>query len=145
VVGNLLFHEVMKSRTTKVKKPLARLACTHVLSALVKLPPDPESLERAARLFRAMGDAPRLRILHLLLRGETCVGEIVTAMNEKFSTISQRLRILRSEGLVNRRREGSHVYYALADNHVKDLVSNALAHASELDQPLTTQEQEDEQ
>ena len=92
----MLFHEVMKSRTAKVKST-EQPACTHVLTALVKLPPDPKSLERAARLFRAMGDAPRLRILHLLLRGEVCVGELVTATSEKFSTISQRLRILRSE------------------------------------------------
>jgi ArsR family transcriptional regulator len=135
----------MKSRTVKVKGGDRPVACTHVLASLVQLPPDPRSLERAARLFRAMGDAPRLRTLHLLLRGEVCVGEIVTAMGEKFSTVSQRLRILRSEGLVSRRRDGSHVYYALADDHVKDLVSNALAHAGELDKPSTTQEREDDE
>lgn len=110
-----------------------RPVCTHNPSVLLRLPPDPESLERAAGLFRAMGDAARLRILHLLLRGEVCAGEIVSATGEKFSTVSQRLRILRTEGLVSRRRDGSHVYYALADSHVKDLVANALAHASELD------------
>jgi ArsR family transcriptional regulator, lead/cadmium/zinc/bismuth-responsive transcriptional repressor len=121
-----------------------RPVCTHNLTVLLRLPPDPESLERAAGLFRAMGDAARLRILHMLLRGEVCVGEIVTALGEKFSTVSQRLRILRSEGLVRRRRDGSHVYYVLADDHVKELVANALAHASELDGPSTTQESEDE-
>jgi ArsR family transcriptional regulator len=84
-------------------------------------------------LFRALGDTPRLRILLLLLRGEVCVGELVAALGEKFSTVSQRLRVLRTEGLVSRRREGSHVYYALADDHVKDLIANALAHADELD------------
>src|SRR5262245_35693730 len=94
--------------------------------------PDAAALERAAGLFRARGDAPRLRILHLLAAGELCVGEIVETVGEKFSTVSQRLRVLRSEGLVARRRDGSHVYYALADAHVRDLVSNALAHAGEL-------------
>ncbi|MCS6866465.1 MAG: metalloregulator ArsR/SmtB family transcription factor [Gemmataceae bacterium] len=116
------------------------LTCSHTHSASPVLPVvDPESLERAARLFRALGDGPRLRILHLLLRGETCVSEIVTATADKFSTISQRLRILRSEGLVRRRRDGSHVYYALADDHVKDLLRNALAHARELDSPTISQ------
>jgi ArsR family transcriptional regulator len=142
----MLFHEVMKSRTAKMMTPEQQQACAYVLNSLVgKLLPAPEALERAARLFRAMGDAPRLRILHLLLRGEVCVSEIVTTTCEKFSTVSQRLRILRSEGLVTRRREGSHIYYTLADNHVKDLVSNALVPASELDAPLTTQEREDEE
>ncbi len=89
-------------------------------------------MERAAQLFRAMGDTPRLRMLDLLSQGEMCVTEIVTALSEKFSTISQRLRVLRSEGLVRRRRDGTHLYYRLADRHVVDLIQNALAHAHEL-------------
>ena len=83
-------------------------------------------------MFRALGDAPRLRILRLLAHGECCVTEIVAAANEKFSTTSQRLRVLRTEGLVRRRREGTHVLYTLADRHVADLIRNALAHADEL-------------
>ena len=55
------------------------------------------------------------------------------ALGEKFSTVSQRLRLLRGEGLVHRRREGTHIYYALADRHVVDLIHNALAHAAELE------------
>jgi DNA-binding transcriptional ArsR family regulator len=96
-------------------------------------PVPPASLDRAARLFRAMGDAPRLRILEMLKQGELCVTEIVAAANEKFSTVSQRLRILRTEGLLVRRRDGNHLFYALADRHVADLIQNALAHAHELD------------
>jgi DNA-binding transcriptional ArsR family regulator len=69
----------------------------------------------------------------LLSEGESCVTEIVQALGEKFSTVSQRLRLLRSEGLVNRRRDGTHIYYALADRHVVDLIHNALAHAAELE------------
>jgi ArsR family transcriptional regulator len=91
------------------------------------------ALERAAQLFRAMGDGPRLRILDLLGRREMCVTEIVAALNEKFSTVSQRLRVLRGEGLIARRREGNHIFYALADRHVADLLLNALAHARELE------------
>jgi ArsR family transcriptional regulator, lead/cadmium/zinc/bismuth-responsive transcriptional repressor len=97
---------------------------------VVKIPP--ASLERAARLFRAIGDAPRLRILELLKKREMCVTEIVAVVNEKFSTVSQRLRILRGEGLVVRRRAGNHIHYGLADRHVADLILNALAHAAEL-------------
>jgi len=53
----------------------------------------------------------------------------------KFSTISQRLRILRTEGLLSARREGLHVFYRLADGHVMDLLANAVAHAEELMHP----------
>lgn len=94
---------------------------------------NPAALERAARLFRALGDGPRLRLLHFLTGGERCVTELVEALSEKFSTVSQRLRLLRTEGLVVRRREGAHIFYALADRHVADLMDNALAHAEELE------------
>ena len=94
---------------------------------------DPEAVERASRLFRALGDAPRLRLLEFLAQGECCVTQIVEAMGEKFSTVSQRLRLLRGEGLVIRRRAGTHLFYALADQHVTDLIHNALAHATELE------------
>jgi ArsR family transcriptional regulator len=88
-------------------------------------------------MFRAMGDGPRLRMLQYLLAGECCVSEMVEALAEKFSTVSQRLRVLRTEGLVTRRRAGLHVYYALADRHVAELVANALDHAGELTGPQT--------
>jgi ArsR family transcriptional regulator len=80
-----------------------------------------------------MGDGSRLRILDLLKQRELCVTEIVAAVGEKFTTVSQRLKLLRSEGLIVRRRDGNHIYYALADRHVVDLILNALAHATELD------------
>lgn len=96
-------------------------------------PPSEASYDRAARLFRAMGDVPRLRILELLRSQELCVTEIVSVMNEKFPTVSQRLRMLRSEGLIRRRRDGNHLYYSIADQHVADLIRNALDHARELD------------
>jgi ArsR family transcriptional regulator len=94
---------------------------------------DPKALDRAAGLFRAMGDPARLRLLTLLAAGECCVTELVDDSGEKFSTVSQRLRVLRAERLVSKRRVGLHVYYTLADAHVADLISNALAHAKELD------------
>jgi ArsR family transcriptional regulator, lead/cadmium/zinc/bismuth-responsive transcriptional repressor len=101
--------------------------------AATKLRASPLALERASRIFRALGDAPRLRLLELLADGERCVTEIVQILGEKFSTISQRLRLLRGDGLVRRRRDGTHLFYALADQHVLDLIRNALAHAAELD------------
>src|SRR5882724_7603473 len=71
----------------------------------------PEAIEQASRLFRALGDGPRLRLLEFLMRGECCVTEMVETLGEKFSTISQRLRLLRGERLIVRRRAGTHLYY----------------------------------
>jgi ArsR family transcriptional regulator, lead/cadmium/zinc/bismuth-responsive transcriptional repressor len=82
--------------------------------------------------------------MELLAGGECCVTEIVQTLGEKFSTVSQRLRLLRSDGLVQRRREGTHIFYALADQHVLDLIRNALAHAAELDDTDSTLTQDKE-
>ena len=103
--------------------------------AAVAVPADAVALERAANIFRALGDGPRLRTLQLLLHRERCVTELVVAMQEKTSTMSQRLRLLRAERLVTRRRAGTHIYYGLADAHVAALIRAALAHAAELNVP----------
>ncbi len=50
---------------------------------------------------------------------------------ETVATTSQRLRVLRSDNLVRRKRDGKHVLYSLTDQHIFDLVANGLAHASE--------------
>jgi ArsR family transcriptional regulator, lead/cadmium/zinc/bismuth-responsive transcriptional repressor len=90
---------------------------------------DQAALERAVRLFKALGDESRLRTLELLVGRDACVSEIAEASGEQISTVSHRLRLLRAEGLVNRRRDGRHVYYSLADKHVFELIQNALEHA----------------
>jgi ArsR family transcriptional regulator, lead/cadmium/zinc/bismuth-responsive transcriptional repressor len=92
---------------------------------------DDAALDRASRLFRAIGEPSRLRLLSRLAQGEMCVTELAASEGESLSTISQRLRVLRSESLIVRRRRGKHINYALADQHVMDLVFNALAHATE--------------
>src|SRR5262245_56386082 len=91
------------------------------------------ALDRADGPFQARGGRGRLRPLELLAGREWCVSELVEAMGEKVSTVSQRLRILRTAGLVVRRRQGTHLFYCLADRHVVDLIENALAHADELE------------
>lgn len=66
-----------------------------------------------------------------LAQGEACVTELAKLEGESLTVISQRLRVLRADNIVNRRRDGKHILYYLADQHVLDLVFNGLAHASE--------------
>jgi ArsR family transcriptional regulator len=89
------------------------------------------SLKQAAGLFKALADVPRLRILEMLAQRPCCVSDLAAASGDEISTVSQRLRVLRSERLVMRQREGKHMIYQLADNHVFELVTNALEHADE--------------
>lgn len=90
-----------------------------------------EAFERAAGLFRAVGDIARLKLLERLADGEWCVTELAEAAGTGLSTVSQQLRLLRAERIVRRRREGKHIYYSLADRHMSELVRSALEHAAE--------------
>ncbi len=92
-------------------------------------PVDARALEAAAGFFRAAGDVSRLRLLTCLQQGEWCVSELAEALGEGLSTVSQRLKILRIDRLVTRRRDGKHILYSLADAHVASLIDAALAHA----------------
>ena len=87
------------------------------------------ALARAARMFAAAGDPARLRLLGLLQSGERCVSELSDLSGAKMNTVSQQLKLLRQENLVVSRRDGKHLFYALADDHVRSLVSDALSHA----------------
>jgi DNA-binding transcriptional ArsR family regulator len=102
----------------------------HVHAARPTKAPRDEVFVRAAALFRAAGDVARLRLLHRLSRGESCVSELAADASTKMSTLSQQLRLLYAERIVERRRDGKHIYYRLADDHVKHLVSMVLEHAA---------------
>jgi DNA-binding transcriptional ArsR family regulator len=95
-----------------------------------------EQLERVARMFFAIGEAGRLRILERLLTGEQCVGDASADLGISLPVLSQRLKILFSHGLLRRRRAGRHIYYALADDHVAGLIANALAHFTDAHERL---------
>jgi ArsR family transcriptional regulator len=108
------------------------LTCQHALHSNIKRPKHtPQALEIAAGMCKALSDPARLRILLWLVEGERCVSELVELEAEKLSTISARLQLLYVARLVARRRETKHVYYALADQHVRDLLDNVLHHATE--------------
>ena len=66
-------------------------------------------------LFRALADGTRVRILHLLLTGELCVGDLVTILEQPQPTASRHLAYLRRAGLVRVRKEGLWAFYSLAE------------------------------
>lgn len=94
--------------------------------------PAAAELDHSARILSALGDAERLRLLHLLVEGERCVSDLVDLTGARTTTVSQRLRVLREHRLVTSRRDGKHVYYRLADDHVAELLETAIAHAGEI-------------
>ena len=71
-------------------------------------------LELQAQICRALSDPKRLRVLYFLDSGEHSVSEIAAELGISIPNTSQHLGILRSNGLVLIRREGTTVYYRLA-------------------------------
>jgi DNA-binding transcriptional ArsR family regulator len=120
----MIIEEVAKSLIGKCDTP-------HPFPGAAQPLPSAASIERAANLFRALGESSRLRLLSRLIDEHLCVGELADAEKEAMSTISQRLRVLRAENIVVRRRQGKHILYSLVDRHVAELILNALAHAEE--------------
>src|SRR5262245_34591534 len=68
-----------------------------------------------SRVFRALGDETRVRIVALLSHGELCVCHVETALGLPQPMISRHLAVLRAAGVVDGRRDGTWVYYRLAD------------------------------
>ena len=93
--------------------------------------PDEALIDASATLLKGLADATRLKILCLLREGEVCVHTIVEALDISQSGISHQLRLLRNLRLVTSRKEGRHVFYRLADDHVVTMLENALSHGEE--------------
>ncbi len=76
--------------------------------------PDELGVRPLTKLFRALGDETRLRIVALLAHGELCVCHLEKALDLSQPNVSRQLGILRAAGVVDTRRDGSWMYYALA-------------------------------
>jgi DNA-binding transcriptional ArsR family regulator len=74
--------------------------------------------QRAALIGRALADPKRLCVLETLAAGEASVSELSACVGCQVPNMSQPLAVLRSAGLVTTRREGSTIFYRLADPRV---------------------------
>jgi len=77
---------------------------------------DASLVDRQSRLFKALGDKTRLRILGLLSVREMCVCEVMVALDLTQPTASHHLNLLENAGLVKDRKEGRWVFYSIANS-----------------------------
>ncbi|HQX57446.1 MAG TPA: metalloregulator ArsR/SmtB family transcription factor [Pyrinomonadaceae bacterium] len=73
------------------------------------------------KLFLALSDQTRLRLLSLMSGGEVSVGYLADALGESQPKISRHLAYLRGTGLVSTRRDGKWVYYGIDDGLDRDV------------------------
>ncbi|MFC6457058.1 MULTISPECIES: ArsR/SmtB family transcription factor [Paenibacillus] len=91
---------------------------------------DEETLFMVSQTFKALSDTTRIRILYLLSQKECSVNEIADELSLLQSTVSHQLRFLKNLRLVKFRRAGTTLYYSHDDEHVMDLLSEAIHHAN---------------
>ena len=92
----------------------------------------PEIYKTKAELFRTLGHPARIRILELLSDRDRPVHDLLDAIDIEQSNLSQQLAVLRRAGLVDQRREGAQVVYALSAPGVADLLRVARVLLSDL-------------
>ncbi|ULL13560.1 transcriptional regulator [Paenibacillus sp. H1-7] len=91
---------------------------------------DEETLFMVSQTFKALSDTTRIRILYLLSQKECSVNEIADELSLLQSTVSHQLRFLKNLRLVKFRRAGTTLYYSYDDEHVMDLLTEAIHHAN---------------
>ena len=82
--------------------------------------------------MQALSTPSRLLILDCLRRSPQPVAEIAMAVGMEQSAVSHQLRVLRHLGLVVGERRGRQVIYTLHDEHVGDLLDEAVGHVEHL-------------
>ena len=97
---------------------------------LVQQSLDEQAATDLARMFKALGDPVRLRLLSMIASqgvtsapGEVCVCDLLGAFDVQQSTISHHLRVLREAGLVDCQRRGTWVYYWVVPAALEQLSS----------------------
>jgi len=83
----------------------------------------PPQLEQEIQLLHShicegLGDPKRVLILYLLAEGPCNVTELTEALGVSQPTVSHHLKVLRDRGLVRSERDGTSVYYSLADRRI---------------------------
>ena len=95
-----------------------------------ELPTD-ELISDLSDMFKIYGDMTRLKILYALFEEEMCVCAIAELIGMTQSAVSHQLSVLKRNKLVKSRREGKSVFYSLADDHVRTIISQGMNHVDE--------------
>ncbi|HPD14372.1 MAG TPA: metalloregulator ArsR/SmtB family transcription factor [Planctomycetota bacterium] len=90
--------------------------------------PDDAMVHALAETFRALSDPTRVRIVLALGERELCVGDLAHLLGLTGSAVSHQLRLLRGQGLVRYRRDGKAAFYALDDEHLRNLLAEGVRH-----------------
>ena len=92
-----------------------------------RLPDD--QVDLVVGIFRMLADPTRVQILWALVRSEMSVGDLAGHVGKPAPSVSQHLAKLRMARLVRTRRDGTTIFYSLDNDHVRQLVTDAVFNA----------------
>ncbi|ODT76345.1 MAG: hypothetical protein ABS76_31430 [Pelagibacterium sp. SCN 64-44] len=96
---------------------------------------DHGQLTDIAEIFRLLGDPGRLRIMLCCLEEAKPVGRIAEELSLPQPSVSRHLRLLRGSRLMARERKGKQVFYRVAEDNVRSILLNAVAHLADGPRP----------
>jgi DNA-binding transcriptional ArsR family regulator len=99
----------------------------HANNEEVRLPDDQVGL--VVEVFRMLADATRVQVLWSSTDREMSVNELAEYVGKPAPSVSQHLAKLRMARLVQTRREGTTIFYSLENNHIRQLVVDAVHNA----------------
>ncbi|NHZ87307.1 MAG: metalloregulator ArsR/SmtB family transcription factor [Planctomycetia bacterium] len=88
-------------------------------------------MQLLSETFGVLGDPTRIKIIFALSQEELCVCEITDLLGKTKYAVSYHLRILRNMRLVKYRKDGRLMFYALDDEHIKNLFDEGVKHVEE--------------
>lgn len=80
------------------------------------------SLDKQARIFKALGDENRLRIYQMLQQGELCACNLLDHLEITQPTLSHHMKILLDAGLVEARKDGKWTHYSLIPEVMTEVI-----------------------
>ncbi len=90
-----------------------------------------ETFTDLSEFYKVFSDSTRIKIIWALDNNEMCVCDLSNVLGMTKSAVSHQLGILRQAKLVSYRREGKNVFYALKDEHVRQIFEAGLEHINE--------------
>lgn len=88
---------------------------------------DRDVFESAARYFSVLGEPARLRILHAVCQEELCVNDIIRATGLAQANVSRHLGLMYQSRVLDRRRQGTQIFYRVADRLIVELCRSVSA------------------
>ena len=117
----------------EVRKSDCEAMYPEVIESVQDQMPGEDDISKVSSFFKVLGDNTRIKILYALKEKEMCAGDIAVLLNMTKSAVSHQLAVMRNMHQVRSRREGKNIFYSLDDQHIVDIIEEALIHMTHVD------------